>query len=110
MREINSLGLKDEGDPLAQLQAEYGITAAKLAGALNGLAYGRDGRDSAFVVACLKRALGHLHAAQEGLAKVQSDKIEKLPPETLVRVRKELFEIREGILSLMDEFRGRSNG
>ena len=83
---------------------------AKLAGALNGLAYGRDLRDSAFVVACLKRALSHLHAAQEGLAEVQADKVKTLPSDTIDRVRKELFEIREGILSLMDEFRGRSMG
>jgi len=30
-----------------------------------------------------------------------------LPPEMIAEARKELFEIREGILKLMDEFRGR---
>ncbi|MFT4587570.1 MAG: hypothetical protein ACI9VS_003558 [Candidatus Binatia bacterium] len=109
-REIDALGLKENDDPLAKLLVEYQIIGAKLAGALNGLAYGRDLRDSAFVVACLKRALSHLHAAQEGLAEVQADKVKTLPSDTIDRVRKELFEIREGILSLMDEFRGRSMG
>lgn len=40
-REIDALGLKDAGDPQAKSQAEFQITAAKLAGALNSLAYGR---------------------------------------------------------------------
>jgi hypothetical protein len=54
-------------------------------------------------VACLKRALNHLHKAQAGL--------EALAPKNLFRqalvteTRRQLFEIREGVLDLMDRFR-----
>jgi len=54
----------------------------------------------------LKRALDHLHKSQAGLELVSP---KNLLPDTLVAdARKELFEIREGILRLMDEFRRRS--
>ena len=79
--------------------------AAKLAGALNGIAQGRGFRDHAFTVAYLKRALDHLHKAQTGLEAVAPKKL--LPEKMISEARKELFEIREGILKLMDEFRGR---
>ena len=73
---------------------------------VNDLAYGQDQFEPAFAVACLKRALGHLHAAQETLAAVEKDN--PLPLATVNRVRRELFEIREGILNLMNDFRGKS--
>jgi hypothetical protein len=61
--------------------------------------------DPAFTVACLKRALDHLHKSQAGLEAVAP---RDLLPEALVgEARKELFEIREGILKLMDVYRGR---
>jgi hypothetical protein len=53
----------------------------------------------------LKRALNHLHKSQAGLKAVAPKKI--LPEQMIAEARKELFEIREGILKLMDEFRGR---
>jgi hypothetical protein len=54
----------------------------------------------------LKRALDHLHKSQAGLEGVAT---KKLLPETLIAaVRKELFEIREGTLRLMDQLRGRA--
>ena len=62
-------------------------------------------RDAAFTVACLKRALDHLHQSQAGLEAVAPKKL--LPEKMIAEARKELFEIREGILRLMDEFRGR---
>lgn len=101
----DELGFKEtEDEDLCNLISEYQIVSAKLAGALNGLAYGRDLTEGAFIVACLKRALGHLHAAQAALEKVAPRKM--LPNETVKSVRTELFEIREKILKLMDEFRG----
>ena len=84
---------------------EFQTTGAKLAGALNGIAEGREFGDAAFTVACLKRALDHLHKSQAGLEAVAPKKI--LPEKMVLEARQELFEIREGILKLMDEFRGR---
>jgi hypothetical protein len=86
---------------------EFQTTAAKLAGALGGIAEGRGFRDDAFTVACLKRALNHLHKSQAGLEAIAPKKI--LSTRTITEARKELFEIREGILKLMDEFRGRES-
>lgn len=97
-----SLGKLDDED-LGALLTEFQITGAKLAGALDSLAYGRDHKDGAFVVACLKRALSHLHAAQAALEKVAPKKL--LPDETTASTRTELFQIREEILRLMKEFR-----
>jgi len=91
-------------DPdLNLLLAEYQITTAKLAGALNGLAYGRDSQHPAFVVACLKRAISHLHAAIASLSEVRTKRLVEEPVAT--RVAGELFGIRESILALMAEFR-----
>ena len=84
---------------------EFQRTAAKLAGALNSFARGAACPEAAFTVANLKRALDRLHKCQAGLEAVAS---KKLLPETLIAAaRQELFELRESILRLMDEFRGR---
>src|SRR6266850_576806 len=96
------LGKKDDPD-LSRLISEYQTTSAKLAGALNSLAYGRDLRDSAFIVAYLKRALNYLHAAQAALERVNAKNI--LPPDLNAVTRTELFGLREEILKLMQEFR-----
>jgi len=104
--ECDELGLKEsEDDDLQQFVFEFQTTGVKLGGALPGVAQGRGPRDGAFTVAYLKRALGHLHKAQAGLEAVAPKKL--LPEKMVSEARKELFEIREGILSLMDEFRGR---
>jgi hypothetical protein len=104
--ECDELGLKEsEDDDLQQFVFEFQTTGVKLGGALHGIAQGRGPRDGAFTVAYLKRALDHLHKAQTGLEAVAP---KKLLPEIMVsEARTELFEIREGILRLMDEFRGR---
>jgi hypothetical protein len=103
-KQVEERGLKDEEDEeLGQLIGEYQITGAKLAGALNSLAYGRDTHEPGFIVACLKRALDHLHKAQAALEKVASKKI--LPIEVIAKTRTDLFGIREEILRLMNEFR-----
>lgn len=105
-RACDELGLEKAGDhDLSQFVFEFHTTAAKLAGALNGIAGGRGFRDQGFTVAYLKRALDHLHKAQTGLEAVAPKKL--FPDEIVSEARKELFEIREGILKLMDEFRGR---
>lgn len=106
-RLTDELGLeKTEDQDLWRFIFEFQTTAAKLAGALNGIAEGRDFGNAAFTVACLKRALNHLHKSQAGLEAVAPKKI--LPEKTVAEARQELFEIREGILKLMDEFRRRN--
>jgi hypothetical protein len=105
-RRADKLGLEAAGDKdLDQFIFEFQTTSAKLAGALSGIARGQGFPDAAFTVACLKRALGHLHKSQAGLEGVAPKKL--LPEAMIAEARKELFEIREGILHLMDDLRGR---
>ena len=54
----------------------------------------------------LRCGLAHLHKSQIGLEAVATKTI--LPKKMIAEARRELFETREGILKLMDEFRGRS--
>ena len=113
--QCKDLGLsKAEDDDLAQFIFEFQTTAVKLGGALDGFAEAHGPHDGAFTVAALKRALDHLHKSQAGLEKVakkpgkkcQRDAGGTLLPEALVvGARKELHEIREGVLKLMQEFR-----
>jgi hypothetical protein len=104
--QADELGLeKLEDKDLDQFVFEFQTTSVKLGGALDGIAHGHGPHDGAFTVAYLKRALGHLHQAQAGLEAVVPKKL--LPEKMISGARKELFEIREGILRLMDEFRGR---
>ena len=101
------LGLdKMEDRDLEQFVFEFQTTGVKLAGALDGIAEGHPYTDNSFTVAYLKRARDHLHKSQAGLEAVAPKKL--LPESMVVEARRELFEIREGILKLMDELRGRS--
>jgi len=103
----DELGLDETGDQdLEQFLLEFQTAAVKLGGMLGGLVRGRGNTNDAFTVAYLKRALDHLHKAQAGLEAVAPKKL--LPEPIIAEARKELFEIREGILRLMDEFRGRA--
>ena len=105
-QQADKLGLRKSADKdLGNFLFEFQTTGAKLAGALNSVARGGGGTDNSFTVACLKRALDHLHKSQAGLEAIAPKNI--LPDKLLAEVRQELFEIREGILKLMDEFRGR---
>jgi len=105
-RLVGGLGLDSAADlDLDQFIFEFQITGAKLAGALSSLAREADLVDPAFTVAYLKRALGHLHQSQAGLEAVAQKTL--LPPGMIAEARRELFEIREEILRLMDRFRGR---
>jgi len=102
--ECTTLNL-DADDSVSEFITGYQILSAKLAGALNSLAYGHHEDERAFTVANLKRALGILHQTQEEL---ESDEVlGKLPSPIAKRVRHELFDLRESILKLMDEYRGR---
>jgi hypothetical protein len=104
-RQVSQMGLDPSADKdLEQFIVEFQITGAKLAGALNCIAREAGYVDPAFTVACLKRALGHLHQAQAGLEAVAPKML--LPQAMIAEARKELFEIREGILRVMDRFRG----
>jgi hypothetical protein len=105
-RELQALGLSEMNDEqLMILVSEYQITGAKLAGALNSLGYGRDHMPAGLVVASLKRALNHLHQAQGGLESLAGTPV--MPVEMVTKYRREFFEVREEILRLMQEFRGR---
>jgi hypothetical protein len=102
--QADELGLEKLGDRnLDQFICEFQTTSVKLGGALGGIANGRGYRDNSFTVAYLKRALDHVHKAQAGLEAVAPKKL--LPDKMVSEARKELFEIREGILELMNEFR-----
>lgn len=103
-RKVEELGFGDWSDrDVAQFVSEFQITGAKLAGALDTIARGDRSIDSGFIVALLKRALSHLHSSQAGLETVSRKKI--LPDKVVVEARKDLFEIREGILRLMEKLR-----
>src|ERR1051326_9119921 len=105
--EADELGLEKTADKdLEQFIFEFQTTGPKLAGALNSIAGGGPPPDARFTVAYLKRALDHLHQSLAGLDAVVPKKI--LPDTMVTEARKEIFEIREGILRLMDEFRGRT--
>lgn len=105
-RLADELGLEEPGDKdLDQFISEFQTTGTKLAGALGTIAQGQYSPEASFTVAYLKRALDHLHKSQAGLEGVAPKKL--LPDDAVAEARKELFEIREGILRLMDEFRGR---
>ncbi|HYG35069.1 MAG TPA: hypothetical protein VEC99_09810, partial [Clostridia bacterium] len=101
---LEKVGLAKINDPdLVALASEYQITGAKLAGALDSLAYGRELCEGAFIVAYLKRALSHVHGALAALEKVSPKNL--LPAEAVSSLRAEFFGIRDEILQLMQEFR-----
>jgi PAS domain-containing protein len=92
-KQTDKLGLKKtEDEDLQQFIFEFQTTGAKLAGALNGIAQDRGFADPSFIVACLKRALDHLHKSQAGLEAVAPKKL--LSEKMIVEARMELFEIR----------------
>lgn len=102
----DELGLeKAENKDLDQFIFEFQTTGVKLGGALAGIAEGRPCRDASFTIAYLKRALDHLHKSQAGLEAIVPKKL--LPEATIIEARRELFEIRESIINLMDALRGR---
>ena len=95
-----------EGKDLHQFLFEFQTTSVKLGAALNGMARGEGFPVPGLTVACLKRALWHLHQSQAGLEAVAARK--RLPETFIAAARTELFEVREGILRIMDQLRGRA--
>jgi hypothetical protein len=102
--EAEALGLQELNDEqLETFLFEFQTTSVKLGGALSGIARGSGHSDAAFTVACLKRALDHLHKTQAALEAIAPK--EMLPNQTTLEARQELFELRQEILELMDRFR-----
>ncbi|MDB6146442.1 MAG: hypothetical protein JWO45_106 [Spartobacteria bacterium] len=98
--------LGDAGDAdLREMIFEFQTAGAKLAGALNSLAYDDDdsSRDAGFVVAALKRALNYIHKSIAAAEKVAPKNL--IPAERLEAFRGNLFDIREEVLALMQRFR-----
>lgn len=93
-------GLLDEtGDEtLRNMIFQTQVTGAKLAGALNSLAYRGEDVDAGFVVANLKRALQHLHQAIAAAGTVKVKNL--LPARDLRDYHAGLFALREEILAL----------
>jgi hypothetical protein len=89
---------------LMEMVSQYQATSAKLAGALNTLAYGEDRREGGFIVALLKRALVFLNRSIEATQKIATKNL--LDANRINTFRKEQFQVREEILQLMDRFRG----
>jgi hypothetical protein len=96
--------LGENGDTdLHEMIFQFQTAGAKIAGALNSLAYGDDFREGGFIVAALKRALKYLHASVAAAEKVGDKNL--VDPEKLKSFRTDLFEVREEILGLMKRFR-----
>jgi hypothetical protein len=94
----------DKADPdLVEMISQFQIAGAKIGGALDGLAYDEDPRESGFIVAALKRVLNYLHASLAACEKVANKKL--LDPERLESFHTELFDFRERVLALMQRFR-----
>ncbi|OQW96659.1 MAG: hypothetical protein BWK77_04000 [Verrucomicrobia bacterium A1] len=93
----------DAGDPdLGEMVFQTQTTAAKLAGALNHLAY-EDDPDPGFVVAALKRALNYLHCALAAADRLAVKAV--LDAQRLKEYQAGLFGVREDVLALMKRFR-----
>lgn len=98
--------LGENGDrDLHEMIFQFQTTGAKIAGALDGLAYDEDARDGGFMVAALKRALTYLNASMAAAEKVAQKKL--IASERLDSFRAELFDTREEMLTLMQRFRTR---
>jgi hypothetical protein len=92
---------------IGQFVFEFQTTSVKLGGALDPFTRPGGRPEAAFTVAYLKRALDHLHQSQAGLEAAARKKKPALPAPLIAEARQELFAVREGILELMDELRGR---
>lgn len=102
----NERGLLGEnGDPdLHEMIFQFQIAGAKIAGALDGLAYSEDdAREAGLIVAALKRALNYLHTSLSAVDKAAQKQL--LAADRLASFRAELFGVREAILALMQRYR-----
>jgi len=96
------LGENADVDAL-EMTSHLQICSAKLAGALNGIAFERI-VDSGFVVAGLKRALNFLHQSMDATDRVRRRRI--LDIAVLKEFHTEIFDVRQNVLDLMKEHRG----
>ncbi len=95
--------LGEEGDnDLRDMIFQSQTLGAKLAGALDSLAY-EDDPDGGFVVACLKRALQYFDNAMRGAEVVSAKNL--VAAKRIAQFRAELFEIRQEMLRLMTHYR-----
>lgn len=97
--------LGENGDPdLHEMIFQFQIAGAKIAGALDGLAYGEDdAREAGLIVAALKRALNYLHTSLSAVDKAAQKQLRAA--DRLASFRAELFGVREAILALMQGYR-----
>ncbi|MBN8249116.1 MAG: hypothetical protein J0L84_16940, partial [Verrucomicrobia bacterium] len=102
-----SEGVQNDPD-ISDFLCEFHLTTARLAGALNGLPYGRDQSEPPFIVACLKRSLGHVDAAEAAADRIGTRTL--LPAAALDAAREALAGIRQAILQLIREFRAARRG
>jgi len=93
---------EDGSEDVREMVFKTQTTAAKLAGALNHLAYEQQ-PDWGFVVAALKRALNYLHEALSAAGRVCSG--DRLEPDHCKRYQGEMFDVRQEILKLMQYYR-----
>lgn len=94
---------EDHVAPASQFAVGVSSIAAKLAGAMEPIARGDFEPDPAFTVALLKRALNVLHTSQAELEQGAGANI--FPPELITETRRELLEIRQALLDLMNHLR-----
>ncbi len=98
--------LGEDGDEdLRNMIFKFQTAGAKIAGALDGLAYDEDLRDGGFILAALKRALNYLHESISATERVARKSL--LPSDQLESFRADLFAVREQILVLMQRFRAK---
>lgn len=106
---VDELSEAIQNDPdVSDFLCEFHLAAARLAGALNGLPYGRDRSEPAFIVACLKRSLGHVEAAEAAADRIEARAL--LPPPTVPAAREALATIRQETLQWIREFRAARRG
>jgi hypothetical protein len=77
---------------------------AKLAGALDNLAYDED-PDAGFVIAYMKRGFPFFNESMAALEKVRIKEL--IEPSELEAFRRELFDVRREMLNLMRRLRSR---
>ena len=101
-RNAGLLEEETENHDLSEMLFNGHSVGAKLAGALNGMAYDRH-HDGGFVIACLKRALPYFDDMVQALEKVRKNEI--LDAARLQRFSDDMFAIRAEIVQLMERFR-----
>ena len=102
-KQLGLLGpeIKKPVDSVALMKFKIHCASAKLAGALNSLAFGHM-FEPGFIVANLKRALTLVNEALGAIAQVEK---EGAMTDFIPEYRRETFEIRSGIIDLIERYR-----